>query len=83
MGSSSSVDCDDVHRHGNQQGGLEERPRPLGEDGSPSLAVPRESLALPPGSISSGTSVVNRVFKVAFLGMPPFTLVSSFNFCLD
>lgn len=65
--SSGSVE-DDVHRHGEQQqSSLEERPRPLGEDGSLTLSLPIEK-NLAPGSPSSAASVIHRVFKVAFLG---------------
>lgn len=68
MDSSGSVE-DDVHRHGNQQqqSSLEERPRPLGEDGSLTLSLPVET-SLAPVSPPSAASVVHRVFKVAFLG---------------
>ena len=59
---------DGEHRCGlQQQSSLEERPRPLGQDVSLTLSLPVDK-SLAPGSPSSATSVVHRVFKVAFLG---------------
>ena len=65
--SSGSVD-EREHRHGHQeQGSLDERPRPLSEDVSLTLSLPVDK-SLAAESPSSAASVVHRVFKVAFLG---------------
>lgn len=69
MESSGSVE-DSEHRPGQQQSSLEERPRPLGEDISLTVSLPVEK-NMAAGAPSSATSVVHRVFKVAFLGNSP------------
>lgn len=60
--SHDNEDLNDNEMNQDNEKSLTERPQPLGEDISLSMSVPPETLSPDP------SSMVNRVFKVAFLG---------------